>query len=533
MAKKQTILLCALACLCCARPFAETKTAAPNIIVILADDLGYSDLGCYGGEMATPALDRLAEEGIRMSHFHNGGMCVLSRSCLMTGNYYPKMKKDFARTPILPELLKEKGYRTALIGKWHLRGHPLDRGFDRFFGYLGGAGTHFGKFKGYQLDREDFDGFGKDFYSADAQTDHAIDFIENPAKGAAKKPFFLYLSYQTPHSPLMAPKEDIMKNRGSYLAGWQAVREARFARQKQMGIVPANATLPDYPKNLPAWESLSPEQKDLEDLRMSVYAAMVERMDQGILRVMKTLEATGQADNTLILFMSDNGTDPFSSADANMLKKGLLPGDPNTNYQPGIGWAYASVTPWRQYKVSQHRGGITTGAIAWWPGRTGKPGRITHGPVHMIDVLPTMMEVVGVPPSKPKVDGESFLPLLLGSDWKRKEPLYFQFVDNRAIRTEEWTLAEVDLSGWQLYRAKDDPLENRDLSAQYPEIVATLDRQWNSWWTENSGEDSYSPTPTSAPGTSYSPQGDRGTGLPYVPSAMPSNLKNRYPIGRK
>lgn len=328
----------------------------------------------------------------------------------------------------------------------------------------------------------------------------------------------------------MAPKKDIMKNRGTYLDGWQATREARFKRQKEMGIIPANATLPDYPENLPDWDSLSDEQKDFEDLRMSVYSAMVEKMDQGILRVMKTLHATGQLDNTLILFMSDNGTDPFSSADANMIKRGLLPGDPKTNYQPGIGWAYTCVTPWRQYKTSQHRGGITTGAIAWWPGHTGKPGRIEHSPLHAIDVLPTVMDLTGQSTAKLKIDGESFFPLLKGPSWKRKNALYFQFVDHRAIRNENWTMAAVDAGDWELYRIKDDPMENIDVSASYPEIVSSLDKEWNSWWEEDCGEKNYVPIPTSTPNTSYSPQGDRGTGLHYVPTAMPKAQKNRYPL---
>ena len=497
----------------------------PNIIVILADDMGYSDPGCYGGELNTPALNRLANEGVRLTHFHNSAMCVCSRASLLTGNYWPRAIPEFEKTQLLSEMLKKEGYRTALVGKWHQKGDPMDRGFDHFFGFLDGFADHFAGSKNYRLDREPFSDFGKDYYSSDTFTDRAIHFIESP-KAGADQPFFLYLSYQAPHNPLQAPQADVLKHRGKYLKGWQAVREARFKRQKEMGIVAANTKLPDYPKNLPAWESLSPEQHDLEDLRMSVYAAMVERMDMGIGRLLKALDESGKAENTLILFMSDNGTDSFSKMDEAMLKKELLPGDPGSNWQLGTGWAYASVTPWRLYKISQHGGGVTTGAIAWYPGKTGKPGRLEHRPVHMIDVLPTVSEILKQKTTK-ETAGVSFLPLLKGNKWQRKNPLYFQFMDNRAIRTAEWTMAEVDETGWELFNAKSDPLENDNLAAKHPELVAKLQEQWLKWWKQDSGEQEYIPKSTKS-GEHYSPQGDRGSGIPYQPSTMPAKLKNRF-----
>jgi arylsulfatase A-like enzyme len=326
----------------------------PNLIVILADDMGYSDPACYGGEMQTPYIDRLAKEGVRLSHFRNGGMCVLSRSALLTSRWWPSMMNKFPKTPLLSEQLHDAGYRTGLIGKWHLRGHPLDRGFDHFFGLMNGAADHFNGNSEFQLDRAPFKEFGKDWYSTDAFTDRAVTFIQTPSADQAQKPFFLYMSYQAPHSPLQAPREAIVKHRGKYLAGWQAIREARFKRQQEMGLVPATAKLPEYPKNLPQWSSLTPAQRDLEDLRMATYAAMVERMDFGIGRLLKALTDTGKIDNTLILFLSDNGADSFSSASESLLRKDKLPGDPDSNWQLGTGWAYASVTPWRLYKISQH-----------------------------------------------------------------------------------------------------------------------------------------------------------------------------------
>lgn len=507
--------------------FSQTQLKKPNIILILADDMGYSDPGCYGGELTTPALNRLANEGVRLTRFRNSAMCVCSRASLLTGKYWPRATPEFEKTQLLPEMLHQQGYRTALIGKWHQKGDPMDRGFDHFFGFLGGFGDHFTGSKDFRINREPFTAFGTEYYSSDTFTDRAIQFIEAPKATQDDQPFFLYLSYQAPHNPLQAPKADILKHRGNYLNGWQAVREARFKRQKELGIVPVDARLPDYPKNLPAWESLTPEQRDLEDLRMSVYAAMVERMDMGIGRLMKALEESGKAENTLILFMSDNGTDSFSKMDAAMLKKDLLPGDAGSNWQPGTGWAYATVTPWRLYKISQHAGGVTTGAIAWWPGKTGKPGRIEPTAVHMMDVLPTLNELLNQHTTS-GMAGESFLPLLKGKTWQRKNPLYFQFMDNRAIRTPEWTMVEVDEAGWELFNANSDPLETENSAARHPEIVAKLQENWLKWWKQDSGDQDYSPKSTKS-GEHYAPQGDRGSGVLYKPTAMPEKLKNRYP----
>jgi arylsulfatase len=256
---------------------------------------------------------------------------------------------------------------------------------------------------------------------------------------------------------------------------------------------------------------------------------MVERMDRGIGRVLQALADSGQAGNTLVLFLSDNGADSFSVMDAPLLKQGKLPGDPASNWQPGTGWAYASVTPWRLYKISQHNGGITTGAIAWWPGVTGRPGRIEAAPVHMVDVLPTLLEAAAPRAPRPAVAGESFLPLLRGQPWRRQGPLYFQYMDNRAIRTAEWTLAEVDGQGWELFRIGSDPTENTNLAASHPAVVADLGARWLQWWCGESGAADYSPTSTRT-GPHYKPQGDRGSGQPYVPSAMPAPLASRYPV---
>lgn len=500
----------------------------PNIIIIITDDQGYSDIGCYGGELNTPNLDRLANEGMRLSHFYNSAMCIASRSCLMTSNYPVSSMPEFDQMAVIPEYLRKEGYENALIGKWHLPGSPMDRGFDHFFGFLGGFSDHFSGSHDYRLNRNIYNDFDEDYYSTDVFTEHALSFIDSVASSKESAPFFLMLSYQAPHNPLQAPHEEIMKHRGKYLSGWQSVREARFERQKELGLVPVDAELPKYPENLPQWDDLSKAQKDLEDLRMAVFAAMVEGIDNGVGQVMAALKKYDIADNTLVLFMSDNGTDSFSVMDSVLLKKNILPGDRNSNFQPGRGWAYASVTPWRLYKISQHGGGVTTGAIAWWPdGLNADAGSIVSTPVHKVDLLPTIMDVVNSKFSTDSVSGESFLPLLKGEKWKREKPLFFQFADNRAIRTKKWTLVEVDDAGWELFHTPDDPFENHNLAQEYPDTVRYLSDMWNKWYRNESGGRKYTPDSTDD-SPHYSPQGDRGSGKYYKPSAMPEKLKNRY-----
>jgi arylsulfatase A-like enzyme len=500
-------------------------SARPNIICIMVDDMGYSDISCYGGEINTPSIDRLANEGMRLTGMYNGGMCVLSRSSFLSGQWWPKVGMGIKNGTNIAQVLQTNGYKTGLVGKWHLLGEPNDKGFDYFFGFLGGYSSYFDGGKDYRINRTLFTQFGKDFYSTDVYTDRAIDFIQPSAD--KNKPFFLYLSYQAPHNPLQANKEDIMKHRGKYLVGWQKIRDARIKNQNKIGLVIKETKLPDYPNNLPDWSTLSPEQKDLEDLRMAVYAAMIEKVDQGIGRLMDALKTTGQLDNTFILFLSDNGRDPFSSTDSSMLSMGLLPGDAKSNWQVGMGWAYAGSTPWRLYKISQHNGGVRTGAIAWYPSKIKNKGSIQNNPLHLVDIMPTCLELALAKPSEPIV-GKSFLPLLSGHHWKRDSPMYFQYMDNRAIRTDEWNLVEVDDAGWELYKHY-DIYEINDVSNQHPEIVAKLEKMWLDWWNTEGNKNDYIPESTKV-GLHYTAQGDRGSGKLYKPSAMPTELSHRYKL---
>ncbi len=513
-------------------PTATSNAKAPNLIYILIDDMGFSDLGCFGGEIDTPNLDRLARGGLRFTQMHNDAMCVASRSSLLSGQWWPRagmgIKED--RTT-LPEMLREQGYRNGVIGKWHLNGNPVDRGFDHFFGFLGGFADHFTGHPSYRLNKEPFTDYGDDYYSSDAFSERAVDFIRDNVADDAEQPFFLYLNYQAPHNPLQAPREDIMKYRGRYLDGWQAIREARFEQQKALGIVPEDAELQPYPQNLPDWDSLSPAQQDLEDLRMSVYAAMIEGIDRGVGQVVAALEEAGILDDTLVLFCSDNGTDSFHVVDQAMLERELLPGDPASNWQPGTGWAYATVTPWRLYKISKHSGGVVTGTIVHWPNGVTRPGAIDDSQLHFVDVLPTFMELADGQQDVERVDhqaGESFAPLLRGEAWERSRPMYFQFTDNRALRNDEYTLVEVDNAGWELFR-QEDKFEDHDLAAERPEVVEALEAEWLDWWRTESGEDAYEPV-SSVGHQHYQPQGDRGSGVMYDPSAMPDALAGRYPL---
>jgi arylsulfatase A-like enzyme len=501
----------------------------PNIICILMDDMGFSDISCYGGEIKTPSIDRLANEGVRLSGVYNGGMCVLSRTSLLSGKWWPRAGAGIKNGQNVAQELQKQGYKTGLVGKWHLQGEPNDKGFDYFFGFLSGFSSYFDGSKDYRLNKTPFTDFGKNYYSTDAFTDRAIEFIK-PNKDE-NKPFFLYLSYQAPHNPLQAGKEDIMKYRGKYLGGWQAIRDVRIKNQIKMGILEEGTNLPDYPKNLPDWNTLTPEQKDLEDLRMAVYAAMLEKVDNGIGKLMENLKTNGQLDNTFILFLSDNGRDPFSSTDAAMLKMGKLPGDANSNWQVGMGWAYAGNTPWRMYKISQHNGGVRTGAIAWCPSLIKQAGAIQANPMHLVDIMPTFLEMASGGKKYKTTDeiaGQSFLPLLKGEKWDRKTPMFFQHMDNRAIRTDAWSLIEVDDNGWELYR-KEDVLERTDVAKQNPKIVAELEKMWLNWWFTEGGKDSYIPETTKV-GPHYKPQGDRGSGKMYEPTAMPAALSDRYKI---
>lgn len=504
----------------------------PNIIHIIVDDMGYSDLGCYGGEIETPHLDRLGKEGIRFTQFYNCAKCETTRASLMSGLWWTEAKVGMKKGITLGTAMQGAGYKTCAVGKWHLDGNPVDRGFDHYFGHLSGAADFFRGNESFRLDSGPYTDFPEGFYATDAFTDYTIDFIKNSLEEDPAKPFFVYLAYNAPHNPLQIPEDDHLKYRGKYLKGYKQIRYERYERMIKLGIMPNNLALPSHPENLPDWEDLTPAQQDLEDLRMAVFASMIDRIDQNVGKLVKQLEELGVADNTLIIFHSDNGTNPFVHADQNNLKNGTLPGERRSNWQLGVGWSYASSTPFRLYKRNQHEGGICSPLIVWHASMLNPKATINRTPLHLVDIMPTYLELgnqsyeevtegLEVPP----LSGQSFAGLLQGGSFDTDRPLYFQFMDHRALRLGDWKLAAVEDGPWELYNLKSDRTERNDLIHSYPERADQMIQLWHDWWERTAGKP-YKPRYTSFDRR----MGDKGTGYPVSPTPMPESLKDRYPV---
>lgn len=486
------------------------KPSRPNIVLIMADDLGFSDLGCYGAEIDTPNLDRLAAGGLRFTQFYNAGRCCPTRASLLTGLYAHQtgiglMEDDYGlpnyrgflnrHCVTIAEMLRTGGYRTLMAGKWNVgygKGQwPLDRGFERYFGLLRGASDYFDPRVGgrakigiFGLDRERFDRFDEKFYTTDAFTDFAIDRVGEVAGPAAEKrqPFFLYLAYTAPHSPLQAWPEDIAKYRGRYRAGWDEVRQARHRRQIEQGIVDVRWPLTPRDPRVRAWSEITEKERDYEDLKMAVFAAQVDRLDQGVGRLMKKLAELGVEQNTLVLFLSDNGGDGENEGATK-----LPPGPKGSSHIYGRAWANVSNTPFRGYKHAMHEGGIATPMIAYWPAVIDKP-RVSNSVGHVIDLLPTCLDVAGI--TYPEsfagetiywpVEGSSLLPLLRHGR-ETGGNLCWEHEGNRAIREGKWKLVADHGHAWELYDMDSDRTEMHDLAATNPEYVAVLAAKYDAW----------------------------------------------------
>ncbi len=461
----------------------------PNVILILADDLGYSDLGCYGSEIRTPHLDRLAAEGVRFSQFYNSAKCEPTRASLMSGQYWQDAGLGVKRGPTMGEVMRAAGYATFAVGKWHLDGNPIDRGFDRYFGHLSGASDYFKGNASHRLDRAPYSvpTDGK-FYTTDANADYAIAFIEEARRQDATKPFFLYLAFNAPHGPIQAWPDDIAKYRGKYRGGWDRIREQRHRRMLELGLLKPEWPLASRPATIPAWDSLSDKEKDFEDLRMAIYAAMVDRMDQSIGRVLAALKAQGQDENTLIMFLSDNGGSPYDRG-----RSGTLP-DPSARWEYGLGWAHVSCAPFRHYKRNMANGGATTPFIAHWPAGVKSRGAITDQRGHLIDVMATLMDVAERPWPREhegaplaSLPGKSLRPIFAGETRAPHDALYFQLMDHRAIIAGDWKLVSDWGRPWELFNLATDRTELRDRAAQEPRVAAELEQRWSAWWsTKNS-----------------------------------------------
>lgn len=500
----------------------------PNVVLILADDLGFSDMGCYGGEIDTPNLDRLAAQGLRFTQFYNCGVCRTTRATLLTGVHPRRRNRARLLHPdmvTLAEVLKEAGYRTSLTGKWHFPQkdigfpvyRPTDRGFDEYFGIAEGCCNYFDPSKAFPAfdkgvppvpflhNEEELTEFAADFYATEAFTDHAIEQIEKfsaPAR-SGDAPFFVHLCYTAPHYPLHARPEDIAKYAGRYDDGYFALRERRHKRLIEMGLLDARAKLAGddrqlgefrYDYAITPWQEV--EDRERETRRMEIYAGMVDSMDQGIGRVMAALEANGVADNTLVMFLSDNGgcashvgyDDPEVRRQYRDYNVGAA-GSVDTFEYVGPGWGWAQNSPFRRYKVWTYEGGIATPMIAHWPGKV-EAGAITGAIGHVVDFMPTLMELSGAsfPEQRDGVDvlkpeGESFLPVLLGDAVEADARMFFWgLYGNRAVRQGKWKMVwGATARKWELYNLKVDRTETVDVIGKHPNQALRMEKAWLRW----------------------------------------------------
>jgi arylsulfatase A-like enzyme len=529
---------------------AATPTAPPrpNIIVILADDVGYSDIGCYGGEIRTPNLDRLAQNGLRFTQFYNTARCCPTRASLLTGLYphqagvghmtddrgYDGYRGELNRRCVtIAEALKPAGYSTYMSGKWHVTratnpegpkdNWPLQRGFDRYYGTLAGAASYYDP-AALVRDNTMLSAYAdpeyqpKRYYFTDAISDHATRFIREHRQRQAGNPFFLYVAYTAGHWPMHALEEDIAKYRGKYDAGYAALRQERYARLKKLGLIdprwPMAPTVGD-------WDNV--ENKAWEARCMEVYAAMLDRMDQGIGRIVQSLEETGQLENTLILYLQDNGAcaegvgrrgntpradrptlkamradelqrkiHPDQTRDGYPVLTGtaVMPGPADTYIAYGQGWANVSNTPFREYKHWVHEGGISTPLIAHWPRGIDRSRRngLVHDPAHLIDIMATCVDVAGATYPKERngqpitpLEGKSLVPTFSGRPLAER-PLFWEHEGNRAVRVGEWKLVAKGANGpWELYRMSEDRTELKNLAGEQPERVKAMAALWQAY----------------------------------------------------
>lgn len=500
--------------------------APPNVLLIVADDLGYSDLGCFGGEIRTPHLDRVAAEGVRFTQFYNNARCVPSRASLLTGLYahqvalghvirdhgLPGYRGRVARHSVtLADVLRGAGYRTFMAGKWHLgTDDPTAHGFEEFYGTLISSHTFWDPDHYTRLPRgrERRKYGGGEFYGTDAMADYALDFLAQ-ARTTPDKPWFLYLAFNAPHFPLHAPAADIERYAGVYWKGWDAIREERLTRLKELGLVDRATELPprseywtyDHAEDgvNPAWETLPADRRADLARRMATFAAMVDRMDEAIGRVLADIRARGEEENTLVIFTSDNGAcaewDPhgfdIKSGPQNILHRGTdleRMGGPGTYHSVGSAWANASNTPWRLYKHFAHEGGIASPCIVRWPTGIKRRGAIETRPAHLIDVMPTLIEAAGA--SYPRThdgertlppEGRSLLPVLRGEASVGERSLFFEHEGNRAVRDGEWKLVALKDGPWELYHLGSDRTEMRNRATAEPERVRAMGASWGEW----------------------------------------------------
>jgi arylsulfatase len=472
----------------------------PNIIVVMVDDMGYSDIGCYGGEVQTPNIDMIAEGGLRFTQFYNTAKCHTTRAELLTGNYaYSIGDRNMERGATFGEVLRTVGYRTLIAGKWHQSPLPTTRGFDRYYGLADGCCNFFNpglearegegppgrkgksRVRRWAIEDQVIMGYtnpDKEFYTTDAFTTYAIERLEEYQN--EDRPFLLYLPYTAPHYPLHAWPEDIAKYRGKFKVGWDVIRQQRFARMKKMGIIGPNHKL--TPRESMPWDELSEEEQDAEDLKMAVYCAMIDRVDQNLGRVFNKVKQLGKWDNTLILFLTDNG----ACAEQPNTTPDIPPGPVESYRTVSVAWANASNTPYRKFKSTDYEGGTRTPFIAFWsgviePGISGQVG-------HIIDINPTFMDITGAEYPK-QIDGKktkppagkSLLPIFHGKQRTPHEEIYWRFGKAKAVRQGDLKAVRLGNAPWELYDLVADPTELNDLAGSRPEKLKELTGLWETW----------------------------------------------------
>ncbi|WP_433832329.1 arylsulfatase [Flavobacterium anhuiense] len=501
---------------------AQTASSKPNVILIMVDDMGYSDLGNYGSEIKTPNLDRLAKEGTRLREFYNNSICAPTRASLLTGQYQHKAGVGYFDVNLglpayqgylnkesltLGEVFRSGGYSTLMSGKWHVGSEdqaqwPNQRGFDKFYGILKGAANYFdtkplpfGK-TAYPVkmirNNEELHPKDDSYYFTDEIGNNAVTFLDEQNK--ENKPFFLYLAFTAPHWPLQAKQVDIAKYRGKFDEGWDVLREKRIKKLRENGIILPNQTIAPRDQEVPEWDKLTYDEKQFWKAKMEVYAAMVDNMDQNVGKVLDKLKALKKDKNTLIIFIADNGAQGGFNT-YNPLKRGLVRNDGpvgssgSFDYQEQ-NWAYLSNTPLQDYKNNMHEGGFSSPFIAWYPSKI-KAGRIDKGTGHIIDLAPTFYELAGIEYPKTlngvnsnPLAGKSLLPVLFdnASEVNRGAPLFWERAGNRAVREGKWKLVSIYPSyQWELYDLEADRGETTNVAAQNPGIVNNLSAKYFDW----------------------------------------------------
>ncbi len=520
--KRLNNLLVALPALLAVGCVGQQSCEDPNILLILVDDMGYSDLGCFGSEIPTPNIDRLASEGIRYTQFYTTGRSCPTRASIMTGLYQhqagiggmaedPYNHKKYKSQPhdlkeigyrgalnkecvTLAEVLRDEGYNTYMVGKWHLglegmEKWPLQRGFDRYYGILSGASSYLcpqGD-RGLTLDNSELPPPQQPYYTTDAFTDHAINFMKSGQQSG--QPFFMYMAYNAPHWPLQAKDEDIERFIGKYDAGWEATREARYERMKSMGIIDKDWELAEWESR--SWSELTETERRHSALRMSVYAAQVYSLDYNVGRVLDYLEQIGERDNTLIIFMSDNGAcaEPYSEtgsttiADINRANSWIFP-----SY--GLPWAQVSNTPLRKYKTRAYEGGISTSFIMSWPNNFSEyNGQIRRNVGFLPDIMATFVDASGATyPTTydghtiQPMEGESILPTVANPELVIHDYIFGEHFQNNYARNGRWKIVKDQTSDqWELYDVEADRSERNNLAERYPERVEQMEAKWYEW----------------------------------------------------